>query len=71
VFSTKTFTEQELTKGAWLIRIPLPYNVDDQKIIGVLYTIAGDDLGDEAKINTWLDHGPQSSYDTQVSASNI
>ena len=70
-FSSKTFTEAELTKGAWLIRIPLPYNVDDQKIIGVLYTIAGDDLGDEATIDAWLDHGPQSSYDTQVSASNI
>ncbi len=70
VFSTKSFTEAELTKGSWLIRIPLPNNVDDQKIIGVLYTISGDTAAD-GKVNAWLDHGPQSSYDTQVSASNI
>lgn len=67
---TKAFTEAELTKGAWLIRIPLPVNIDDQKIIGVLYSIAGDTAAD-GRVNAWLDHGPQSSYDTQVSASNI
>ena len=71
VFSSKVFTEAELIKGKWLIRIPLPYNVDYQTIMGVLYTVAGDDLGDEAKIATWIDHGPQSSFDTQVSESNI
>ncbi len=70
VFSTKAIPEAELIKGAWLIRIPLPNNVDDQKIIGVLYTIAGATAAD-GKVNAWLDHGPQSSYDTQVSASNI
>ncbi|KKM80187.1 hypothetical protein LCGC14_1342410 [marine sediment metagenome] len=70
VFSSKAFTEAELTKGDWLIRIPLPYNVDDQKYIGVLYTIGGDTAAD-GKVDTWIDHGPQSSHDTQVSVSNI
>ncbi len=70
VFSSKAFTEEELIKGAWLVRIPLPYNVDDQKYIGVLYTIGGDTAAD-GKVDTWIDHGPQSSFDTQVSVSNI
>ncbi len=70
VFSSKSFTEAELTKGHWLIRIPLPYNVDDQKYMGVLYTIGGDTAAD-GKVDTWIDHGPQSSHDTQVSVSNI
>ncbi len=70
VFSSKAFSEAELTKGAWLIRIPLPYNVDDQKYMGVLYTIGGDTAAD-GKVDTFIDHGPQSSFDTQVSVSNI
>ncbi len=71
MYRSRTFTEDELTKGAWLVRIPLPYDIDKQDIMGVLYTIAGDDLGDQAKIDVWIDHGPQSSYDTQVANSNI
>ena len=69
-FSSKAFTEAELIKGAWLIRIPLPYNIDDQTIMGVLYTIGGDTAAD-GKVDAWIDHGPQSSFDTQVSESNI
>ncbi len=70
VWTSKTFTEAELLEGAWVIRMALPNNVDDQKILGVLYTIAGATslIG---TIDAWLDHGPQSSYDTQVSESNI
>ena len=71
MYRSRTFTEDEMIKGAWLVRIPLPYDIDSQQHLGVLYTIAGDDLGDQAKIDTWIDHGPQSSFDTQVSASNI
>ena len=71
MYRSRTFTEDELIKGAWLVRIPLPYDIDKQKIMGVLYTVAGDDLGDQAKIDVWLDHGAQSSYDTQVANSNI
>ncbi len=69
-FRSKTFLEPELTKGAWLIRIPLPYNIDDNKYMGILYTIGGDTAAD-GKIDAWIDHGPQSSYDTQVANSNI
>ncbi len=69
-FRSKTFTEAELIKGAWLIRIPLPYNIDENKYMGVLYTIGGDTAAD-GKIDSWIDHGPQSSFNTQVSGSNI
>ncbi len=58
-----------LTAGAWILRVPLPVDVDAEQylVIGATFneaTTAG-------TIDAWLDHGPQSSYDTQVSASNI
>ena len=70
MYRSRTFTEDELIKGAWLVRIPLPVDIDSRQYMGVLYTIGGDTSAD-GKINTWLDHGPQSSYDTQVAESNI
>ncbi len=71
MYRSRTFTEDEMIKGAWLVRIPLPYDIDSQQHMGVLYTIAGDDLADASTISSWIDHGPQSSFDTQVSESNI
>lgn len=71
MYQSRAFTEDELIKGAWLVRIPLPYDIDKQAYMGALYTVAGDDLGDEAKINVWIDNGSQSSHDTQVAESNI
>jgi len=56
--------------GAWILRMPLPYNVEDGRIVGLLYTIAGE-TSTTGTVDAWIDHGPQSSYDTQVSASNI
>ena len=68
---SKSFTEAGLTKGAWLLRVPLPYDFDSNQYVGVLYTVTGDDLGDAGTLNCWIDSGSQSSYDTQVSESNI
>jgi hypothetical protein len=70
IYQTAALTETICTAGAWLLRMPLPYNVDDGRINGLLYTIAGE-TSTTGTIDAWVDHGPQSSYDTQVSASNI
>ena len=58
-----------LTAGAWIFRCPLPVNVDDRRYLSLGITTDGATTA--GTINAWLDHGPQSSYDTQVSTSNI
>ena len=55
--------------GAWLLRCPLPYNIDDLQYTGV--AIVNDGANTAGKVDAWLDHGPQSSFDTQVTTSNI
>ena len=70
IWSTPAIAEASLTAGAWIMRMPLPYNVDDGRIVGLLYTISGT-TSTTGTVDAWIDHGPQSSYDTQVSASNI
>ncbi len=57
------------TAGGWLCRVPLPYNVDQLQYLGVGVEYAG--AVTSGTIDAWLDHGPQSSYDTQVTTSNI
>ena len=58
-----------LTAGAWIFRCPLPVNYDDARYLSL--GVVGDGATTAGTINAWLDHGPQSSYDTQVSTSNI
>ena len=70
MYTSRAFTEDELTAGAWLVRIPLPYDIDKQAYIGALYTIGGDTSA-VGTLDAWIDNGSQSSHDTQVSASNI
>ena len=70
IYQTPAIAEASLTVGAWILRMPLPYNVDDGRITGLLYTIAGT-TSTTGTVDAWIDHGPQSSFDTQVSASNI
>ena len=55
--------------GCWLLRCPLPVNVDDLQYLGVGAYLDGAMTG--GTIDAWLDSGPQSSFDTQVSTSNI
>jgi hypothetical protein len=61
--------QASLTAGAWITRIPLPVNCDEDRYLGVYYDDTGAFTG--GTVNAWLDHGPQSSFDTQVAASNI
>ena len=70
LYETKAFTETETTAGAKLIRMALPVNCDDGRILGLYYTIGGATSA-KGTINAWLDNGPQSDYHTQVSNSNI
>lgn len=59
-----------ITAGAWVLRMPLPVDVDPEQYLGILFEgIAA--CGSVGKLDAWLDHGPQSSYDTQVTTSNI
>jgi hypothetical protein len=69
IFTTPAIAQASLTAGAWIIRIPLPVNCDENRYFGLYY----DDTGafTAGTIDAWLDHGPQSSYDTQVATSNI
>ena len=67
---TRAFSQAEMTAGAWLLRIPLPADIDGQPYMGLLYTSAGAACT-AGSIDAWVDHGAQSSFDTQVSASNI
>jgi len=70
VIQSATFAKAVLTAGAWILRQPLPYNVDEDAYFGILYT-NNTAIASAGKVDAWIDHGPQSSYDTQVSASNI
>ena len=70
MYQSRAFTQAEMTAGAWLVRIPLPYDIDGQPFMGVLYTSAGAAV-DAGTIDCWIDNGAQSSYGTQVTVSNI
>ena len=70
IWSTAALAIAGLTAGAWIMRMPLPYNVDEDAYTGLLYT-AGTATLSAGTVDAWIDHGPQSSYNTQVSASNI
>jgi hypothetical protein len=70
IYTTPALAETALTAGAWVLRMPLPVDIDRERIVGLLYTIGGATSA-KGTIDAWLDNGSQSSYDTQVSASNI
>lgn len=70
LYQTKAFTEAEAVAGAKLIRMALPVNCDDGRILGIYYTIGGE-TATAGTVNAWIDNGPQSDYTAQVSVSNI
>lgn len=63
-------SDSDLTAGSWIKRMSLPVNVDEDRYLGILYTI-GTRTTTTGTVDAWIDHGPQSSYDTQVANSNI
>jgi len=67
--TTRVFAVADTTAGTWAYRGAIPYNFDDKQYVGVIATNVGTNTAGAADI--WLDHGPQSSYDTQVTVSNI
>jgi len=69
VYQTPAIVTASLTAGTWIMRMPLPYNFDEESIVGVYYTVVGTHTA--GNLDCWLDNGPQSSHDTQVSQSNI
>lgn len=69
LWQSSAIVQASLTAGAWITRIPLPYNADEERYLGVYYNDTG--AFTAGTVNAWLDHGPQSSFDTQVSTSNI
>lgn len=70
IYETGLIPVASLTAGAWIMRMSLPVNVDEDRYVGLLYTI-GTAAMTAGTVNAWIDHGPQSSYDTQVENSNI
>ena len=71
VYTSEAFAvdNAETAIGAWLVRIPLGVDFDKNQYIYINYRCVGTVTA--GKCNAWLDHGPQSSYDTQVATSNI
>ncbi len=69
IIASGSFLQAALTAGAWILRVPLPADFDTARYVGLHY----DDTGafTAGAVDAWLDHGSQSSYDTQVSTSNI
>ena len=55
--------------GDWIYRGTLPVNVDAERYLQLGVTCVGTFTA--GSVDCWIDHGPQSSYDTQVTTSNI
>ena len=69
IYQTAALAEANLTAGAWILRMPLPYNFDEESIVGLYYTTANTITA--GTVDAWIDNGSQSSYDTQVTTSKI
>lgn len=69
LLQTGVILQAVLTAGAWVRRVPLPVHCDDNRYFGLFYNQEG--TFSAGTINAWIDDGSQSSYDIQVSESNI
>lgn len=69
IIETGAITVATLIAGYWVLRVSLPVRFDTDRYIGLVVTCVGNVTA--GSINAWLDNGSQSSYNTQVSASNI
>ena len=69
VMSSGPIAMTALTVGDWILRQPLPYNIDVKQYLALGATFS--DNISAGTVDAWIDQGPQSSFDTQVSDSNI
>lgn len=69
IYTTPAIATASLTANTWVLRMPLPVNCDENRYLGLYYDVTGTMTA--GTIDAWLDHGPQSSFDTQVATSNI
>lgn len=69
IYTTPAIVTASLTVGTWILRMPLPVEVDPNRYVGLVVTCVGNMTA--GAIDAWLDHGPQSSHNTQVATSNI
>lgn len=68
--STEPFAITDIdAAGDWIYRGPIPVDYDRNRYVGVVCTCSG--AMTAGSVDAWLDNGSQSSYDTQVSTSNI
>ena len=70
IYETGLIPVASLVAGYLILGMTLPINIDEDRYVGLLYTI-GTAAMTAGTVNAWIDHGPQSSYDTQVTGSNI
>lgn len=71
IYQTAAIAEAAMTAGAWLLRMPLPMNFDEDGVIGLFYTVAGSGNFTAGNLNAWISHSGQTDFDTQVMDSNI
>jgi len=70
IYSTPAIAEATLVAGYKILRMPLPLNVDLERYIGIVYTVANENFT-TGGIDAWLDDGSATDHGTQVTASNL
>lgn len=60
----------QLTAGATILSMPLPVDVDEERIIGLYYTV-GNGPFTSGKIDAWIGAPMQSAYNAQTASSNV
>ena len=71
IYQTAAIPQASLTAGETILKMPLPNRVDDDPIVGLLYTINGSSATTAGTVDAWLDNGASTSFNTQVAESNI
>jgi hypothetical protein len=56
--------------GQFVTRVSLPVNVDEEQYIGLWVQNASASYT-AGNLDAWIDHGPRTDFDTQVTTSNI
>jgi len=69
IFETPAIAVATLVAGYPVWRCPLPENFAPTRYVGLVVTCVG--AVSAGTVDCWIDNGSQSSYNTQVSSSNI